>query len=481
MRGTRTVAFALLCATGAAGSAGSETLPEAISLAYESNPAIQVARANQRATDEEYPQARAGLRPSVQAIGQIVYDQSKTAAQAPGSESTSGAFIQFSQPVYSGGRLTNAIDAASADVLAGREALRQVEIQLLQSVIKAYVDVRRDRIQLDIQKESVQLLRHQLDEANARLHEGDGTLTDTSQAQARLAQGETQLASAEAQLVVSRAEYRAIVGQDPGELAPEPPLTQLPATVEAALNAADRGNPQIMQARYIERASAARLAEAKSAHLPSVSLQASVGYAGGVTPFGLPANSPFSNFARDITVQAAATIPLYTGGLTSSQIRQAAERNDGDRINIDSVRRQIAEAMDATWGQLVAGRASLGAFQRQVDADAIAYEGTREEEQQDLRTTLDVLNAEQELENAKLSLTGAQHDVYVDEATVLATMGVLDVSIFAPSEPRYDPADHFKRVSDSGALAPWEAMLEGLDRIGPSAAPTASGLPTVRP
>ena len=483
MRGTRTAAFVLLCATGTASVAGSETLPEAMSLAYETNPAIQVARANQRATDEEYPQARAGLRPSVQAIGQIVYDQSKTVAQAPGSESTSGAFIQFSQPVYSGGRLTNAIDAASADVLAGRAALRQVEIQLLQSVIKAYVDVRRDRIQLDIQKESVQLLRHQLDEANARLHEGEGTLTDTSQAQARLAQGETQLASAEAQLVLSRAEYRAIVGQDPGELAPEPPLTQLPDTVEAALDAADRGNPQIMQARYVERASAARLAEAKSAHLPSVSLQASVGYAGGVTPFGLPANSPFSNFARDITVQAAATIPIYTGGLTSSQVRQAAERNDGDRINIDSVRRQIAEGMDATWGQLVAGRASLGLFQRQVDADAIAYEGTREEEQQDLRTTLDVLNAEQELENAKLSLASAQHDVYVDEAAVLATMGVLDVSIFAPSEPRYDPADHFKRVRDAGALAPWEALLEGLDRIGPSTAPapTAPGQLPVRP
>lgn len=480
MRGTAAAALALVCTAAIARSAASETLSDAISLAYESNPAVLAARANQRATDEEYPQARAGLRPTVQAIGQVVYDQSKTAAQPPGYESTSGAFVQFSQPVYSGGRLTNSIDAATADVFAGREALRQIEIQLLQSVIKAYVDVRRDRIQLDIEKESVQLLRHQLDEANARLQEGEGTLTDTAQAQARLAQGETQLASAEAQLVVSRAEYKAVVGQDPGDLAPEPPIGRLPDNAEAALDAADQGNPQILQARYIERASAARLAEAKSAHLPSVSLQASVGYAGGVTPFGLPANSPFSNFARDITVLAAATIPIYAGGLTSSQVRQAAERNDGDRINIDVVRRQVAQAIDSTWGQLVAVRANLSAYQRQVDADAIAYEGTREEEQQDLRTTLDVLNAEQELENAKLSLSSAQHDVYLGATDVLATIGVLEVRLFAPSEQRYDPADHFKRVRNSGALAPVETAVEALDRIGSPAAP-ASTEPAKRP
>src|SRR5581483_9442170 len=113
----------------------------------------------------------------------------KSAALPPGYEGTSGAFLQFSQPVYTGGRVSNAIDAATADVLAGRQALRQVEIQLLGSVIKAYLDVRRDRVQLDIQKESVQLLKHSLEEANARYALGEGTLTDTSQAQARLAQG----------------------------------------------------------------------------------------------------------------------------------------------------------------------------------------------------------------------------------------------------------------------------------------------------
>ncbi|HVN00151.1 MAG TPA: TolC family outer membrane protein [Caulobacteraceae bacterium] len=470
----RAAALVLLCvaAAGAVSQARAETLSEAIALAYETNPTLRAARANQRATDEEYPQARAGLHPTVQALGTISYDQSKTAALAPGTQSTSGAFVQFTQPVYTGGRVTNAMDAASADILAGREALRQTEIQLLQGVIKAYLDVRRDETQLDIEKESLELLKRQLDEANARFDVGEATRTDTAQARARLAQGQALLASAEAQLTTSRATYTAVIGQAPGDLAPEPPISQLlPPNVDGALDAAARDNPQIVQAAYAERASAARLAAAKSAHLPSVQIQGSVGYAGGVTPFGLPASSPFSNFARDVTVQATATVPLYAGGLIASEVRQAAERNNVDRITIDAAHRQVAQATSAAWSQLIAARANVSAYQDQVDANKIAYEGTREEEQQDLRTTLDVLNAEQELENAKLALAGAQHDEYLAAAAVLAEMGALDVGIFAPSEPRYDPTDNFKHVRNAGGWTPLDPAVEAIDHVSPAAAP----------
>ena len=167
----------MLCAAacGAAAPALAETLNDAISLAYETNPTLRAARASQRATDEEYPQAKAGLRPSVQALGQVAYNESHVSALAPGAESTSGGFIQFTQPIYTGGRVTNAIDAATADVLAGREGLRQTEIQLLENVIKAYADVRRDQTQLDIEKESVALLKRQLEEATARFDVGEAT------------------------------------------------------------------------------------------------------------------------------------------------------------------------------------------------------------------------------------------------------------------------------------------------------------------
>ncbi len=255
------------------------------------------------------------------------------------------------------------------------------------SVIGAYVDVRRDQEQLTIGQDNVAVLKLQLDETNARFEVGEATRTDTAQARARIAQAQAQLAAIQAELVVARGAYDTLVGQNPGDLAPEPPLSQLlPANLDAAFDAAEQNNPQLLQANYAEQASAARLAEAKAGTRPNVALQGSFGYSGGLTPQGLPANGPFADISRQFVIQATATIPLFSGGLTSSQIRQQAEHNNIDRINIEAMRRQVLQAVLQAWSQLVSARASLVANDEQAKADAIAYEGTREEEQQDLRT-----------------------------------------------------------------------------------------------
>jgi outer membrane protein len=229
-----------------------------------------------------------------------------------------------------------------------------------------------------------------------------------------------------------------------------------------------------LQANYTEQASAARLAEAKAGTRPNVALQGTFGYSGGLTPEGLPANGPFADLSRQVVIQATATIPLFSGGLTSSQIRQQAERNNIDRINIEATRRQVLQSVLQAWSQLVSSRASLVANDEQVKADAIAYEGTREEEQQDLRTTLDVLNAAQELENAKLALVGARHDEYVAAAGVLAAIGALQIEALVPSEAPYDPTANLKRVRNSVGWTPWEPAVEVIDHIG---APEPSPLP----
>lgn len=459
-----------------------ETLSDAISLAYETNPTLQAARANQRATDEELPQAKAGLRPTVQIVGSVARGQNQTATFPPlGAENTSAASLQMSQSIYTGGRVTRAMDAATADILAGREALRQTEIQILLNVVTAYVDVRRDQQQLAIAQENVGVLKRQLDETNARFDVGEATRTDTAQSRARLAQAESQLAATSGALVDARAAYDAVVGQNPGDLAPEPPIAQLlPADPDAAFDAAEQDNPQLLQATYAEQASAARLAEAKAGTRPSIAVQGSVGYSGGVTPFGLPANSPFANPLGAYTIQATATMPLFSGGMTSSQIRQAAERNNVDRITIEATRRQVLQAVSHAWTQLVVARASLLANQQQMEADTTAFEGTREEEQQDLRTTLDVLNAEEELENAKLAVAGASHDEFVAAASVLAQMGALTVDALVPSEHRYDPTVNLKHVRDAVGWTPLDPALQALDQLGapqPTRAPPTTAAP----
>jgi outer membrane protein len=322
--------------------------------------------------------------------------------------------------------------------------------------------VRRDLEHLAISQENVKVLKRQLDEAKARFDVGEITRTDVAQTQARLAAAQAQLSSAQAQLAIGRAAYASVVGQNPGDLAPEPPLeTFLPATVDQAFDAAERNNPQLRQADYTEQGSAARIASARAQTRPSVSLRGTLGYNGAT--FG---DHPLADFSRDVTVSAVASFPIFTGGLTSSQIRQAAERNNVDRISIESARRQVLLAVAQAWNQLLGARANLISNEEQVRATNIAYEGTRQEAQVGLRTTLDVLNAEQELRNAELALVSARHDEYVAAAAVLAAMGELYAENLTPGVPLYDPKKNFDKVRHSFGWVPWQPAVEVIDRVG---------------
>ena len=323
------------------------------------------------------------------------------------------------------------------------------------------------------------MLSRQLDETRARQDVGQLTRTDVAQSQASAAQDRAQFfATAQAALANARAAYNAVVGQYPGELAAEPPIASLlPASVDAAFDAAEQNSPQLAQARDAEIASAARLAEAKAQALPSVSLQGSYAFTGGSTTIqGLFAifstrGGPFSNYTHDATISATITAPISTGGLTSSEIRQAAELDNANRVGVDAARRQMLQAVATAWNQLLGARANLAADAEAVKADSVAFDGVRAEARLGLRTVLDVLNAQQELASSQLSLVSARHDEYVAEAAVLAATGVLSARTLIPTQPLYDPKANFDRVRHAPGWTPWEPMLEVIDQLGAPRAP----------
>ena len=449
----------------AGSGASAETLADAIALAYQTNPTLQAQRASQRGLDETYVQARTGYRPTISATGSVTTSDTSptTIFSAPNPVNSSSVAINVTQPVYTGGRVSSQVTAAEADVLAGREGLRRVEQSVLQSVIQAYVDVRRDQERLAISQDNVAVLQRQLQESNARFEVGEITRTDVAQTQARLAAAQGLLASAQAQLAISRSTYAAVVGQNPGELAPETPIQPLlPATVDQAFEAAERNNPQIRQSDYTEQGSAARLAAAKAETRPSVNLRGTLGWTGGGTGGG---GSPFIDYSRQVSASAVVTQQIFTGGLIVSGIRQAAERNNVDRIGIEGARRQVLQLVSQSWNQLLGARANLLANEEQVRAAAIAFEGTRQEAQVGLRTTLDVLNTEQDLRNAQFALVNARHDEYVAGAAVLASMGALDAKALADVQV-YDPKTNFDKVRHSFGWVPWEPAVAALDHVG---------------
>jgi outer membrane protein len=466
---------------GAAAPAVAETLGEAIALAYDSNPTLQGQRASLRALDESYEQAEAGYRPTANLQGTVTtdrYSQNARGLNRPvpgqsippviGSTQTSGAAIAVTQPIYTGGRVAAQVDAASASILAGREQLRGTEETVLRDVIIAYVDVRRDQQDVIILEGDVTLLLGELEESRARFSVGAITRTDVAETEARVAATQAQLEGARAQLGNSRAAYASLVGRNPGALAPEPSLGRmLPVNLDDAFERAERNSPQILQADFTERSSAAKLAEAKSQTRPTLSLQGTVGYSGGQVGVA----SPFLNYSNDLTASAVASFPIFTGGMTSSQIRQAAETNNADRIGIETARRRALLTVSQAWNALMGARASLAADEAQVTAANIAFEGSRQEARVGLRAVLDVLIAEQNLSAAQLALTAARHDEYVSAAAVLSATGGLYAQDLAPDARIYDPKANLRRVQGKWPWSPWTPYVAAVDSVGAPHAP----------
>jgi outer membrane protein len=375
--------------------AAAETLADAIALAYQNNPTLQAQRATQRALDETYVQARTNFRPTLNLGGSVRWTESQTPLRGRGQDfdgdgipDTPGAQIggasrsnlgqvalTFSQPLWTGGRASAAVNAANADVLAGRENLRRVEAQVLVSVIQAYSDTRRDQESLRIRQENVNVLSNQLKESQARFDVGEVTRTDVAQSQARLAQAQALLQQAVAQLAITRATYATLVGQNPGDLAPEPSLAfLLPTDPDEAYKVAEQFNPQLRAQQFTEQASRARVSGARAERMPQVSAQLQLGHQGVVDPWEIR-----DRWGRAYSATINAQVPLFSGGLVSSRIRQAVERNNADRITVEGVRRNVLQGVTQFWSQLIAARSNITSSEEQVRAAKIAAEGTREE------------------------------------------------------------------------------------------------------
>ena len=479
--------LAAIFSTGLVGAfaapACAETLADAIALAYDSNPTLQAQRATQRALDENYVQARSGWRPQIGLQASVTDTQTRTPRAARGqavdtngdgipepglpilgdgisSRSSGSAGLSFSQPLWTGGRVAAAVSAAEADIMAGREDLRRVEGQILGTVVTAYCDVRRDQEGLRIRQENVNVLQHQLEESRARFEVGEITRTDVAQSESRLAAAQAQYQSAVAQLAISRANYAAVVGQNPGDLAPEPSIAfLLPADVDQAFTIAEQNSPVLRRQQFTEQASRARVAGARAERMPQVSLRTTYGFSGNAHPYDSDL------WSQNLQTQATVTVPLFTGGLTSSRIRQSIERNNVDRINIETQRRAVLQTITQFWNQLVAARANIGSTAEQVRAARIAAEGTKQEQQVGLRTTLDVLNAEQELRNAELAQVSASRDEYVAAVTVLSTMGRLEGKNLIPAVRQYDAKANFRKVRMTWGWVPWEEPIGIVDRV----------------
>ena len=463
--------FALL---GSASIASAETFQEALISVYNSNPRLQAERARVREVDENYIQARAQGRLTATASGNYGYTAASTpATDNPFTGSTGGnvsgypysAQLQVIQPIYQGGRVKALKKQAKSSILAAREGLRNAEQSIFLSAANAYIDVIRDEETARIRRNNVRVLARQQLAAKDRFDVGEGTRTDIAQAQSRQAAAESGLAQAEAQLQSSRADYTRIIGHPPVDLQ-EVPRFGLPRSLPIAIRLARENNPQLLAAYFNEDAAVSAIDVAKSASRPTVSLSGTLG--------GTRAQILSIREADQAALTANLSIPIFSGGLNSSRIRQA--KHAKTRLAFES--RDTELAVDQTvaqiWAQIEAARLSLRASNQQVTAAEVAFEGVDLEQKVGTRTTLDVLDAEQEVLNAKLSVVNAERALNTAVFQMLTTVGVFDVEGIQLPVAAYNSEENFELVKYKG-------MNEFVDTYVPEiiqkAAPVVAGIP----
>lgn len=415
-----------------------ENLQGAMAKAYANNPALQSARAALKITDENVPQALSGWRPSLSVSSTAGKDYSDT-DPGPIRELTplSGS-VQVVQPLFSGGGTIAATQRAEADVLASRAGLDAAEQDVLLAAVTVYVDMIRDEANLELTRKNEEVLEQEQIATKERFDVGEVTKTDVAQSEARLARATANRISAEGALAVSAASYERVIGEPPVALEDVPDLPPLPKNLRDAIDRAIDNNPIIAQARFNEESAKHGTRVALANILPTVDLVGSL-------------QSSDETALADIRTKGASvslrtTIPLYQSGSVHSLVRQAKQTRNQRRIQIELARRQIVEQTTQAWQGLSTTRSNLLARQKEIEANEVALEGVKMEATVGARTILDVLDAEQELLDARVAFIVAKRDEYVAAYQLISAIGDLRAAQLQLPTKLYDPTVHYDKV-----------------------------------
>jgi outer membrane protein len=432
------------------GAARADTLSDALVLAYNNSPLIEQQRQLLRVNDERVAQAVAALRPTLDFIAsynkRIVDERPRGSSTivdgevfvpvGPRTTTSYSLGLVLDWLLLDGGGRSLRLGAAKEAVLSARHGLTQVEQQVLLSAVQAYTDLLATRRRVEVQEGNLRLVSEELQATRDRFEVGEVTRTDVALSESRLAAGQSALAAARGQVEIAIEVYEQVVGRPPqGPLAPLPPAPEIPPNEDRATSLALQVNPSISAQQHAVTANELFVAARDADRLPSVGFDARV-------------NSNLSG-DEDLTLGLTARQRLYSGGRLPSLGRQAQAELNASRSELAQRGREVAENVGRAYALLSISRAQIMSAQEQVRASRLAFEGTREEALLGARTTLDVLDAEQDLLDAQLLLVEANADAAVAVYQVLAAVGLLTTTHLGLSVERYDPGEYYRSVADA--------------------------------
>ena len=422
-------------------SVHAQTLGEALANAYQTNPRLQAARAELRATDETVNQAIAGWRPHVEfsATAGVSYVDTNIRSRG-GSRKQRIGELSVEQNLYAGGQTVAETERRQYNVLWKRAILAEVEQNVLLDTAVAYMNTVRDQAVVNLQKNNKRVLQRQLEATKDRFSVGEVTRTDVSQAEARVARAKADQIQAEGDLQNSRTNFERIVGMAAANLSSPAITLKLPKTQTEAIQVASKENPMVLSALYVQKAAKKNIRKIKGELLPSVDLTGSVRKSRDNL---LPGSSNETS-----QIVATLSIPIYQHGAVSSRVREAKQVAAQRRLEFDKRVRLAIEATKTAWKNLETARARMAAFRIEIKSSEIALEGVRQEADVGSRTVLDVLDAEQELLDAQVKLVRAERDEFVAAVELAASVGKLTAKEYNLKIDYYDELKHYNKVRD---------------------------------
>ncbi|WP_374376226.1 TolC family outer membrane protein [Dongia sp.] len=431
--------LAVLLSSAGAATAQAVDLNEALAQAYMGNPTLEAARASLRAVDESVPEALSGWRPSV--IGQVQagktwVDQNTPQLLDDDFEPRSYG-VTVTQPIFNGFETVSSTSAAEKRVLSGRADLRTSEQDVLFQAVRAYMQVVRDKAVLELNRNNEEVIATQLQATRDRFEAGEVTRTDVAQAESRLQGAVAGRIEAEGNLTASIAIYRQVIGQEPVDLTMPTEKLSLPAsrdeTVAQAANA-----PIVVSAKYLAEAVKDDIDVAFSEMLPTVSLEGSW--------FRNEEQSSSDGSYDEGQILGVLRVPLYQAGAPDARVRRAKQLYHQSRRQIEEASRSSEQTAVDSWQALETAEAQIVSFEEQVRATEVALDGVKQEQLVGARTVLDVLDAELEALNAKVSLVEAQTTAVAARYAVLSAVGRLTAQELALDVGIYDPTEHYDAV-----------------------------------
>ena len=423
-----------------------QNFDEALALAYQNNPSLQATRASLRAADEEVPEAKSGWRPTVSSSLSVGYldadfENNTTGAESSGSSYPKEFSLTISQPIYRGGRTEAAIRKAEHDVQSSRATMFIAEQTALLNAATVYMDVLRDEFVLKLRINNVKRLEKQLEATEDRFGVGEVTRTDVAQAASRVARANADRTQAEGILISSRVVFERVVGIVPEKLSqPGTPLG-LPSSRDEAVEIAVQNNFALVRSKFAEQSSIEDIDLLSGQLLPTVNFTSTASKAYDT--------SGGDNEGSSVSLSFVVSVPIYQAGALSARIRQSKEVANQARINVEISRRNAVDQAARNYENWRTGLARIVSLKAEVESARIALDGVEQEATVGARTVLDVLDAEQELLTAQVSLVGAERNALLSAYQLLSALGRMTATNLELPVQAYDYDEHYRQVRDA--------------------------------